>query len=63
MLTACFQDEAVVGASRLLKPVYSENTALSAFLCQSDRVGYFPFNSGIRSSNMTAKWFKADFQW
>ena len=39
------------------------NTALSEFLCQSGWVGYFPVNSGIRSSNMTAKWFSADFQW
>jgi hypothetical protein len=36
---------------------------LSAFLCQSDWAGYFPVSSGIRSSNMMAKWFSADFQW
>jgi hypothetical protein len=38
-------------------------SGLSAFLCQSVWVGHFPVNSGIRSSNMTAKWFSADFQW
>ena len=35
---------------------------LYVFLCQPNGIRYFPVSSGIRSSNMMAKWFNADFQ-